>query len=104
MELWQTRGSSKYKTKVYVLPRQLDEQVGRLCGDSCGGEALELRVAPCPAALIAALLVLVCLRPAHDIMEGSSWRGNGHAWRHRAFRQYSVPFAGSLVEPLSIFL
>ncbi|GAB4823996.1 hypothetical protein N2152v2_011042 [Parachlorella kessleri] len=30
VELWQTRGSSKYKTKVYVLPRQLDEQVAKL--------------------------------------------------------------------------
>lgn len=38
VELWRSRGANKYRTKVYLLPRQLDEQVqgqGRVCAHVC---------------------------------------------------------------------
>jgi len=30
IELWQTRGTGKYKHEVYILPKELDEKVARL--------------------------------------------------------------------------
>ncbi|TBR26352.1 adenosylhomocysteinase, partial [bacterium] len=30
MELWKNKGTGKYKNKVYILPKELDETVARL--------------------------------------------------------------------------
>ena len=42
MELWESRGKSKYENQVYILPKQLDERVARLHLDKLGVKLTKL--------------------------------------------------------------
>merc|ERR1712032_1377046 len=42
LELWENRGSGKYKTAVYTLPKVLDEKVARLHLDKLGAKLTKL--------------------------------------------------------------
>jgi len=42
IELWQNRGTGKYKNQVYVLPKQLDEKVARLHLGKLGAKLTKL--------------------------------------------------------------
>jgi adenosylhomocysteinase len=42
LELWKERGTGKYKNKVYILPKELDEKVARLHLGALGAELTPL--------------------------------------------------------------